>query len=119
MQAEAASPPARPVMEDPVPTPSRVRFGKGRKGDKKGKWDRQPSQPSAVLIATVGIPIPPEVIRQAVKLSGGRPVAVVSIARIYGSSFGLPNPVQASQPAAAAKSPLLPDVMSRNAFGFW
>jgi nucleotide-binding universal stress UspA family protein len=45
-----------------------------------------------VLIATVGVPIPPDVIRRAVELSGGRPVAVVSIARIYGSSFGLPNP---------------------------
>ncbi len=33
--------------------------------------------------------------------------------------FGLPNPVQASQPEAAAKSPLLPDVMSRNAAGVW
>ena len=40
----------------------------------------------------MGIPIPPAVIRRAVKLSEGRPVAVVSIARIYGSSFGLPNP---------------------------
>ena len=33
--------------------------------------------------------------------------------------FGLPSPVQASQPAAAEKSPLLPDVMSRNACGLW
>jgi hypothetical protein len=45
-----------------------------------------------VLIATVGLPIPPKVIRRAVQLSQGQPVAVVSIARIYGSSFGLPNP---------------------------
>ncbi len=40
----------------------------------------------------MGISIPPAVIRHAVELSGGRPVAVVSIARIYGSSLGLPNP---------------------------
>jgi hypothetical protein len=58
----------------------------------RAKWDEQPTQPAAVLIATVGIPIPPAVIRQAVELSGGRPVAVVSIARIYGSSLGLPSP---------------------------
>ena len=45
-----------------------------------------------MLIATSGISIPPTVIRQAVELSGGRPVAVVSIARIYGSALGLPNP---------------------------
>ena len=51
-----------------------------------------PTQAAAVLIATVGISIPPTVIRRAVELSGGRPVAVVSIARIYGSSLGLPNP---------------------------
>ena len=40
----------------------------------------------------MGISIPPAVVRHAVELSGGRPVAVVSIARIYGSSLGLPNP---------------------------
>jgi len=86
MRAEAASSAAAgPVVEGPVPKRSRARSG-------KGKWDRQPSQPSAVLIATVGIPIPLEVIRRAVRLSEGRSVAVVSIARIYGSSFGLPNP---------------------------
>jgi hypothetical protein len=58
----------------------------------KAKWDRQPTQSSAVLIATVGIPVPPTVIRRAMELSRGRPVAVISIARIYGSSLGLPNP---------------------------
>jgi hypothetical protein len=84
MPTEAGvSAPAVPVVESPGR--SRRRFG-------KGKWDTQPSQPAAVLIATVGIPIPPAVIKRAVALSGGRPVAVVSIARIYGSSFGLPNP---------------------------
>jgi nucleotide-binding universal stress UspA family protein len=59
---------------------------------KRAKWDKQPAQSSAVLIATVGIPIPKAVIRRAVQLSEGRPVAVVSIARIYGSSLGLPTP---------------------------
>jgi len=86
MPAEtAAGAPAASGVEGPLPEPKRARLG-------KGKWDKQPSQPCAVLIATVGIPIPPEVIRRAVALSEGRPVAVVSIARIYGSSFGLPNP---------------------------
>jgi hypothetical protein len=45
-----------------------------------------------VLIATIGVDIPPAVIKQAVELSAGRPVAIVAIARIYGSSFGLPSP---------------------------
>lgn len=69
----------------PAARPAGWRFG-------RAKWDQQPAQPAAVLIATVGIPVPPAVIRQAVSLSGGRPVAVVTIARIYGSSLGLPNP---------------------------
>lgn len=58
----------------------------------RAKWDRQPTQSSAVLIATVGLPIPPAALRRAMELSRGRPVAVISIARIYGSSMGLPNP---------------------------
>jgi alkylated DNA nucleotide flippase Atl1 len=70
---------------EPIPQPAKARFG-------RRKWDKQPSQSAAVLIASVGVPIPPSAIRSAVKLSGGDPVAVVSIARIYGSSLGLPNP---------------------------
>jgi hypothetical protein len=72
-------------MEKPRARSSRTLF-------KRAKWDRQPTHSSAVLIATVGIAIPPTVIRQAVELSKGRPVAIVAIARIYGSSFGLPSP---------------------------
>jgi hypothetical protein len=75
------------VAEEPLPRPSRTLFRRS-----KSKWDKQPTQSSAVLIATVGIAIPPTVIRRAVELSEGRPVAIVAIARIYGSSFGLPSP---------------------------
>ena len=39
-----------------------------------------------------GDKIPGAAIRQALRLSAGEPVAVVTIARIYGSSLGLPNP---------------------------
>jgi len=73
------------MVEEPHSRPSRTLF-------RKAKWDKQPTQSSAVLIATVGVDIPPAVIRRAVQLSEGRPVAIVAIARIYGSSFGLPNP---------------------------
>jgi hypothetical protein len=59
---------------------------------RRAKFDEQPTQSAAVLVATVGIPIPPAVLRRAQERSGGRPVAVVTIARIYGSSMGLPNP---------------------------
>jgi hypothetical protein len=73
------------VVEAPPSRRSRTLF-------RRAKWDKQPTQSSAVLIATVGIAIPPTVIRRAVQLSEGRPVAIVAIARIYGSSFGLPSP---------------------------
>lgn len=56
------------------------------------RWDKQPSQQAAVLIASTGEPIPAAAVSRAVALSGGQPVAVVSLARIYGSALGLPNP---------------------------
>jgi hypothetical protein len=40
----------------------------------------------------MGDPIPSSAVRAAIALSGGDPIAVVTIARIYGSSMGLPNP---------------------------
>ena len=73
------------AVQEPIPRSAGFPF-------RKAKFDQQPTQSAAVLVATVGIPIPREVLRQAVKLSGGRPVAVITIARIYGSSLGLPNP---------------------------
>jgi hypothetical protein len=85
MPAEAVSTRSRGMVDERAPRPSRTLF-------KRSKWDKQPTQSSAVLIATVGIAIPHTVIRRAVQLSEGRPVAVVAIARIYGSSFGLPSP---------------------------
>jgi hypothetical protein len=68
-----------------APIAARRRFGRAR-------WDPQPTQAAAVLIASTGEPIPLGTIRIAVERSGGEPIAVVSIARIYGSNFGLPNP---------------------------
>jgi hypothetical protein len=65
--------------------PVRAKFG-------RRKFDKQPTQPAAVLIASNGEKIPGAAIRQALRLSAGEPVAVVTIARIYGSSLGLPNP---------------------------
>ena len=56
------------------------------------RWDKQPTQQAAVLIASTGEPIPAAAVSRAVALSGGQPVAVVSLARIYGSALGLPNP---------------------------
>jgi len=56
------------------------------------RWDKQPTQQAAVLIASAGDPIPAAAVSRAVALSDGQPVAVVSLARIYGSALGLPNP---------------------------
>jgi hypothetical protein len=66
-------------------SPVRRKFG-------RRKFDKQPTQSAAVLIASNGEKIPGAAIRQALRLSAGKPVAVVTIARIYGSSLGLPNP---------------------------
>src|SRR5580704_6187400 len=65
--------------------PVRSKFG-------RRKFDKQPKQRAAVLIASNGVKIPGAAIRMAQRLSSGEPVAVVTIARIYGSSLGLPNP---------------------------
>ncbi|HEY3942052.1 MAG TPA: hypothetical protein VGL60_06165 [Acidimicrobiales bacterium] len=65
--------------------PIRRRFG-------RRKFDKQPAQPAAVLIAANGVTIPGAALRLGLRLSAGRPVAVVSIARLYGSSLGLQNP---------------------------
>jgi alkylated DNA nucleotide flippase Atl1 len=66
------------------PHPVRARFG-------RRKFDKQPEQPAAVLIASNGVKIPGAALRLAQRVGGGKPVAVVSIARLYGSSFGLQN----------------------------
>lgn len=66
--------------------PIRRRFG-------RRKFDKQPAQSASVLIAApFGDPIPTSAVNHAVGLSEGDAVAVVTIARIYGSSMGLPNP---------------------------
>ena len=45
-----------------------------------------------MLLASSGAPISRAAARRARDLAAGRPVAVISILRVYGSAFGLPNP---------------------------
>jgi hypothetical protein len=45
-----------------------------------------------VLIASNGVAVPGSAVRLALSKSQGRPVAVVSLARLYGSALGLQNP---------------------------
>jgi nucleotide-binding universal stress UspA family protein len=75
-----------PTVEDPARSPIRALFG-------RRKFDKQPSQPAKVLIAAAsGDAFPRAAFIRAAELAGQDGVAVVTIARIYGSSLGLPNP---------------------------
>ena len=56
------------------------------------RFDQQPTAPAAVLLASSGAPFSKAAVRRARELAAGEPVAVLSILRIYGSTFGLPNP---------------------------
>jgi hypothetical protein len=56
------------------------------------RWDRQPTAPAAVLLASSGAPFSRAAVRRARELATGQPVAVLSILKVYGSTFGLPNP---------------------------
>jgi Universal stress protein family len=59
---------------------------------RRQRWDPQPTSQAAVLLASSGAPFSGAALRRARELAGGQPVAVLSILKIYGSSFGLPNP---------------------------
>jgi nucleotide-binding universal stress UspA family protein len=56
------------------------------------RWDQQPTSPATVLLASSGAPFSKAAISRARELASGQPVAVLTILKIYGSSFGLPNP---------------------------
>jgi hypothetical protein len=55
-------------------------------------WDRAPTEPAGVLLASPGAPFSSAAIRRACQLAAGEPIAVLSILKVYGSTFGLPNP---------------------------
>ena len=61
---------------------------------RRRRWDEQPAEPCDVLLASDGRQdFSPGAVARAAALAGdGGRVAVVTIAKIYGSSFGLPNP---------------------------
>ena len=56
------------------------------------RGDEQPTAPVGVVLLSPGQSFRPESIRIAVTEAAGRPIAVVVIARIHGSAFGMPNP---------------------------
>src|SRR5215831_17875319 len=51
------------------------------------RFDPQPTSPAAVLLASSGSPFSKAAVRRARELA-----AVLSILKVYGSQFGLPNP---------------------------
>ena len=56
-------------------------------------WDPQPTTPCQVLLAADGRRgFSQESVDEAVRRAAGGLIAVVTIARIHGTSFGLPNP---------------------------
>ena len=59
----------------------------GRRG-----WDKAPAEPAGVLLASAGTPFSGAAVRRAYELAAGQPVAVLTILKVYGSQFGLPNP---------------------------
>jgi hypothetical protein len=57
------------------------------------RFDVQPTSPCAVVLASDGRQdFSPEAVARAAALAGRERVAVVTIAKVYGSSFGLPHP---------------------------
>jgi hypothetical protein len=85
---------APPRNEASVPDnpPAPGVFRSGRAFRRKGRFDPQPTDQATVLLASYGAPFDRASIAEAIRLSDGGPVAVVTIARVYGSAYGLPNP---------------------------
>ena len=56
------------------------------------RFDPQPTAPAGVLLASTGEPFSKAAVRRAHELAAGETVAVLTILKVYGSQFGLPNP---------------------------
>lgn len=60
---------------------------------RRSRWDPQPTEPCEVLLASDGRePFSESAVARAAALSGGGAVGVVTVAKVYGTSFGLPHP---------------------------
>ncbi len=60
---------------------------------RRRRWDPQPTERCEVLLASDGRQdFSSRAVAQAAALAQGGPVAVVTIAKIYGTRFGLPHP---------------------------
>ena len=80
-------------MPPPRPQPAEFQGPTGLSGFlARRRWQPAPREPAAVLLASSGAPISRAAARRARDLAAGQPIAVISILRVYGSAFGLPNP---------------------------
>jgi hypothetical protein len=60
---------------------------------RRRRWDPQPTEPAGVLLASDGTNgFSARAVAKAAALADSRPVAVLTIARVYGTSLGLQHP---------------------------
>jgi hypothetical protein len=74
--------------------PETPRRGRLERGAATAAPRRIPDPPRRILLATVGEPFPPDVMARAIELATPEhaKITVLGIARVYGTSLGLPNP---------------------------
>ena len=56
------------------------------------RGDPPPATPCRILLASTGAPFSREAIERAAELAGDERVGIITIARLHGYAFGLPNP---------------------------
>lgn len=61
-------------------------------GPGRRRGDPQPTGAVRVVLASAGAPFSARAAAEAARLAAGGPVAVVSVARVHGTAFGLQNP---------------------------
>ncbi len=82
-------------------------------------WQRSipvvvPSERAAVLLASPGKPISNAAVRAAVRAADGRPVRVLSTAKIYGTALGMQHPgLLPSKNEIAAQEAIITDAVKR------
>ena len=83
----------RPHITSITRTEARHDMSLIRRRRKKRGWDDQPAAPCSILLASDGRRgFSKRAIAKAIALQDAGPVAVITVAKIHGTQFGLPNP---------------------------
>ena len=69
----------------------KARASRPRRFGPPHRQGRQPPDPALVVIVSTGETVPASAVSRAVALSGGKPVGVVSLARIHRAALSLPS----------------------------